>query len=485
MQVIKNIDDFIQSDISFLKGVTSDSRQVKKGCLFAALPGTKTDGSGYIDDAIAHGATYILLSDDAVVKKQEGITYIRASNPRKVFTQIVAKFFKLQPENIVAVTGTSGKTSTVTFVQQIWHLSGQKKCASLGTLGLRGPGMMKYGRLTTPDAEQLHAELADLAAVGIQHLAMEASSHGLDQFRLDGVQVKAAAFTNLSRDHLDYHENMDDYFSAKSRLFSEVMPQTSHAILNADDEYYAQLKEICESRNHNIISFGKHGDTIKINNIAPLPHGQNVSFSLKDQDYDVTLPLVGEFQVMNALCALGLVLALDFDPAKYIPTLENLRGVPGRLQLVSGHPEAAIYVDYAHKPAALETVLKTLRPHTTGNLICLFGCGGNRDPGKRAMMGKIASDLADKVIVTDDNPRYEDATEIRRQILEAAPSAIEISDRAIAIKNSIEGLSTGDVLVIAGKGHEQGQIIGEKVLPFDDLEEAKKIIEYIKEKARS
>lgn len=479
MQIIKNIDDFIEAGMGALKGVTSDSRQVRAGFLFAALPGAKTDGSGYIDDAIAHGATHVLLRDDASIEEQEGVTYLRVKNPRKIFTQIVAKFFKLQPENTIAVTGTSGKTSTVTFVQQIWHLSGLSKCASLGTLGVRGPGMMKQGRLTTPDAEQLHAELADLAAVGIQHLAMEASSHGLDQFRLDGVKVKAAAFTNLSRDHLDYHENMDEYFDAKSRLFSEVMPQGGKAILNADDEYYPKLQEICKENNHDVISFGKEGDAIKINSITPLPQGQNVSFSVKSEVYDVTLPLVGEFQVMNALCALGLVLSLDFDPAKYSATLEKLRGVPGRLQLVGGHPKAAVYVDYAHKPAALETVLKTLRPHTAGQLVCVFGCGGNRDPGKRLMMGKIATDLADKVIVTDDNPRYEDGAEIRKQILSAAPNAIEIADRALAIVKSIEELEEGDVLVIAGKGHEKGQIIGEKVLPFDDLEEAKKAIEKV------
>ncbi len=479
MQIIKNIDDFIETDMSLLTGVTSDSRQVKKGYLFAALPGTKADGSGYIDDAIVHGASHILLREDATIEEQEGVTYFRVENPRQVFTQIVSKFFKLQPENIVAVTGTSGKTSTVTFVQQIWHLSGQTKCASLGTLGVRGPGMMKYGRLTTPDAEQLHAELADLAAVGIQHLAMEASSHGLDQFRLDGVKVKAAAFTNLSRDHLDYHKDMDEYFDAKARLFSEVMSQGSKAVLNSDDKYYPKLQEMCQANNHDVISFGKNGDIIKIKNITPLPHGQNVSFSVKGDEYDVTLPLVGEFQVMNALCALGLVLSLDFDPAKYSVTLEKLRGVPGRLQLVEGHPKAAIYVDYAHKPAALETVLKTLRPHTVGKLVCVFGCGGNRDPGKRAIMGKIATDLADKVIITDDNPRYEDAAEIRKQVLEVAPNATEIADRAQAIERTIKELKEGDVLVIAGKGHEQGQIIGEKVLPFDDLEEAKKVIEKV------
>lgn len=471
--------DLLNSDLSFLKGVTSDSRQVKKDYLFAALPGAKAKGSDYIADAIEHGATHILVGVGAQYQMVQNISFIEVDNPRKVFSEIVKAFYKLQPNNIVAVTGTSGKTSTVTFVQQLWHLSGQKKCASLGTLGVRGPGMMKYGTLTTPDSEKLHAELADLAAVGIQHLAMEASSHGLDQYRLDGVNIKASAFTNLSRDHLDYHKDMDEYFEAKARLFSEVMPSGSQAVLNADDEYYSRLKEICESAKHNVISYGRQAENIKINDINPLPHGQEVSFDIDGNDHTITLPLVGEFQVMNALCALGLVLSLDNDPEKYVTCLEKLRGVPGRLQLVEGHPYAAVYIDYAHKPAALETVLKTLRPHTQNKLVCVFGCGGNRDHGKRSMMGKIASDLADKVIITDDNPRYEDADIIRKQILEASPNAIEIADRAEAIERAVKELDEGDVLVIAGKGHEQGQIIGEKVLPFDDLEQAKEAIERV------
>lgn len=462
-----------------LKGVTSDSRQVKKGYLFAALPGVKAKGSDYIADAVTHGATHILVGTGAQYQMVQDVSFIEVDNPRQAFSEVVKAFYALQPSHIVAVTGTSGKTSTVTFVQQLWHLSGQKKCASLGTLGVRGPGMMKYGTLTTPDSEKLHAELADLAAVGIEHLAMEASSHGLDQYRLDGVDVKAAAFTNLSRDHLDYHKDMDEYFTAKARLFSEVMPSGSKAVLNADDEYYPRLKEICESAKHEIIAFGWQSENIKINDIKPLPHGQELSINVDGAMHNVVLPLVGEFQVMNALCALGLVLALENAPEKYIPQLEKLRGVPGRLQLVEGHPTAAVYIDYAHKPAALETVLKTLRPHTQNKLVCVFGCGGNRDHGKRSMMGKIANELADKVIITDDNPRYEDADTIRKQILESAPDAIEIADRSDAIYQAVKDLEEGDVLVIAGKGHEQGQIIGEEILPFDDLEQAKEAIEKV------
>lgn len=461
-----------------VNGVTSDSRQVKKNYLFAALPGSKLEGSKFIADAIDHGASIILADENA--KLPEGVSdvvLIKDKNPRQAFAKLAAKFYKLQPEHIVAVTGTSGKTSTVSFIQQLWHLSGNVKCASLGTLGVRGPGIRRYGSLTTPDTQSLHAELADLAAVGINHLAMEASSHGLDQFRLDGVLIDAAGFTNLSRDHLDYHASMDDYFMAKARLFSEVMQPNGVAVINADDEYGQRLIKISKDAGHTVMTFGVTGDDLKLLNRVPRPDGQDISIEVLGKKYDLTLPLVGEFQVMNALCALGLVMAKDKIAENYIHHLENLRGVPGRLQLVPGHKKGAVYVDYAHKPAALEAVLKTLRPHTEGRLVCVFGCGGNRDAGKRPLMGKIAGDLADKVIVTDDNPRYEDAATIRTQIMEVIPQATEIADRAEAIQKAVSELQEGDVLVVAGKGHEQGQIIADTVHVFDDVEEVKKAIE--------
>jgi len=469
--------DFLKNETLPINGVTSDSRQVKKNYLFAALPGSKTDGSGYILDAIQHGASYVLIGEDVKYDPVNEVTFIIHSNPRQAFAEIAARFYKLQPENIVAVTGTSGKTSTVSFVQQLWHLSGNTKCASLGTLGVSGPGLRRYGSLTTPDTQSLQAELADLAAVGVNHLAMEASSHGLDQYRLDGVKIKAAAYTNLSRDHLDYHSDMESYFNAKARLFSEVMVENGFSIINADDDYAKKLDTISTQNGHKIITYGCDAKDIKIISRVAKPNGQDVALSVMGEDYNITLPLVGEFQVMNALCALGLVLSLDNDPKKYVPLLEKLRGVPGRLQHVGGHPNGAVYVDYAHKPAALEAVLNTLRPHTEGKLVCLFGCGGNRDPGKRSMMGKIASNLADEIIVTDDNPRYEDPALIRQQIMDAAPSAIEIADRAEAIQYAVRELSEGDVLVVAGKGHEHGQIIGETVHIFDDLEEVQKSIQ--------
>lgn len=475
MQLTSLID--VDKDV-LIEGVTVDSRKVRDNYLFAALPGAKEDGSKYIKDAINHGASALLVHEKADLPDiPENVVVIKTNNTRRDFAIIASKFYKRQPEHVVAVTGTSGKTSTASFTQQIWHLSGLTKCASLGTLGVSGPGIKRYGGLTTPGSETLHAELADLASVGVTHLAMEASSHGLYQYRLDGVHVDAAAYTNLSRDHLDYHETMDAYFEAKSRLFSNLLTDGGTAVINKDDEYAVRLIDICKERNLKTITYGKGGDDIKLVSRQAKPSGQKIEIEVLGKSYELTLPLVGDFQVMNALCALGLVLSDDNDPDKFVPLLERLRGVPGRLQLVEGASKGAVYVDYAHKPAALETVLKTLRPHTEGRLVCIFGCGGDRDPGKRAMMGEIACEHADVVIVTDDNPRSEDAASIRQQVLEGCPEAKEIGDRAEAINWGIEHLQDGDVLVIAGKGHEEGQIIGDKVLPFNDLEEAEKAIE--------
>jgi len=472
--------DFLKQENLPLSGVTADSRLVKKGALFAALPGTKANGAKFIDDAIVHGATHILVPiGEKREGVNEGVVFLESENVRLDFSKIAAKFYKRQPKNIVAVTGTSGKTSTVSFVQQLWHLAGITKCASLGTLGVRGPNIKRGGQLTTPDSEKLHAELADLASVGIDHLAMEASSHGLDQYRLDGVKINAAAFTNLSRDHMDYHSDMDEYFMAKARLFTDVMPAGSKAIINADDDYAQKLVDLSVSADQVVITFGYKGADLRLKNIFQSPKGQDIEFEAYGQNYNVTLPLAGDFQVMNALCALAL--SSDEDTIQdFVPLLEKLRGVPGRLQLISGTKKGAVYVDYAHKPGALESVLNTLKPHTKNKLVCVFGCGGNRDQGKRVIMGKIAGDICDRVIVTDDNPRYEEAASIRKQILEAVPTADEIPDRSDAIKNAVENLDEGDVLVIAGKGHEEGQYVQGEIFPFNDAEEVKKAIEGLK-----
>jgi UDP-N-acetylmuramyl-tripeptide synthetase len=340
--------------------------------------------------------------------------------------------------------------------------------------------LVRSGSLTTPATVSLHAELADLASVGITHLAMEASSHGLDQYRLDGVHITAAGYSNLSRDHLDYHVDMDDYFRAKSRLFSEVLKTGGVAVLNADDEYYEKLKTICETAEHRILSYGENGADLRLLGRQAKPLGQDIHLQVAGEKFELTLPLVGKFQVMNALLALGLVLASGLEAKNIVPLLEKLEGVPGRLQLVQGHPEnAAIYVDYAHKPAAVEAVLNSLRPHTEGRLICLLGCGGDRDKGKRSIMGRIAAGLSDLVIITDDNPRSEDAATIRAEMMEGAPDATEIAGRDKAIAWAVSELKAGDVLVVAGKGHETGQMIKGVMHPFDDVEEVTKAIEKI------
>lgn len=464
-----------------IAGITADSRQVKRGYLFAALPGSKANGNDFIADAIQHGASAILAQKGAEIPKDSTALLIEDENPRRKLAEMAAAFYQLQPEVIAAVTGTSGKTSTASFTQQLWHLFGIRQCASMGTLGVRGPGLVRSGSLTTPDTISLHAELADLAAAGISHLAMEASSHGLDQYRLHGVRVMVAGYTNLSRDHLDYHKDMDEYFDAKARLFSEVLTRNGIAVLNADDDYFERMEHICLKNGHRVISYGEKGEDIRILERELLPNGQRVKLYVQGEQFDVTIPLVGQFQVMNALCALGLVLACDGEPNTITPLLSELRGVPGRLQLVPGHPEgAAIYVDYAHKPAAVEAVLNTLRPHTQGRLICLLGCGGNRDAGKRPIMGRIAAGLSDVVVVTDDNPRHEDPAAIRAAMLEGAPDAMEIPGRREAIEWAVGELAEGDVLVIAGKGHEQGQIIGDAVEPFDDVKEAQRAISILK-----
>jgi len=411
------------------------------------------------------------------------VALISADNPRRTLAQMAARFYARQPETIVAVTGTNGKTSTAWFVQQLWEAL-RIRAASVGTLGIRGIEIealrnAKLSSMTTPDMVSLMATLADLAASGINHLAMEASSHGLSQFRLDGVKVKAAAFTNLTRDHLDYHPDMDDYFNAKARLFSELLIDGGTAVLNADIPEYAALRKICDSRKLRVIDYGRNATALKLVARRAEAKGQALTISWNGTNYDVTLPLVGEFMVMNALAALGLVLAdMPERIDDLIKALGTLKGAPGRLQAVPGHPQGAVYVDYAHTPDALENILKALRPHTEGKLICVVGCGGDRDPGKRPIMGRLAATLADIAVITDDNPRSEDPAKIRAAMLRDAPGAKEMGDRHEAIRWAVGHMGKGDVLVIAGKGHEQGQIIAGRVEPFDDVEEANQSIKH-------
>lgn len=453
-----------------IKGLTQDSRKVQAGFLFAAFPGNNADGRDYIKSAIDSGATYILAPNGS--EKIEGAEYVFHENPRLYFAQLASAFYGEQPSNIAAVTGTNGKTSVVSFLEQLWKAGGNKS-TSLGTLG---------GKMTTLETLALHEELTKCAKSGITHLAMEASSHGLDQCRMHGANVKVAGFTNLSRDHLDYHGDMEAYFAAKLKLFKEVLDPCGTAVLNADIPEFETLRAACTARGVKVIDYGHNAHDIRLIARSLSSVGQTLAIGINDHPYTITLPLVGEFQAMNALCALGMAMALNSKKTEiYLETLEYIKGAAGRLQAIKGHPRGAgIYVDYAHTPDALENVLTALRPHTRGQLVCVMGCGGDRDHGKRPQMGDIATKNADVTIVTDDNPRSEDPSVIRSEILAAAPGAIEIADRAKAIESAILGLEDGDLLVIAGKGHEQGQIVGNQTLPFDDVEVANKAIQSLK-----
>lgn len=455
-----------------IAGLTADSRAVRPGFLFAAIPGTKTDGRRFIADAVAHGAVAILTDEPGdAAHRFPAVTVIRDPDPRRRLALMAARFHAPQPRVIAAVTGTSGKTSVADFTRQIWTLLGEK-AASIGTLGVIAPDFSRYGSHTTPDPVSLHRDLAKLARLGVEHVALEASSHGLDQHRLDGLELSAAAFTNLSHDHLDYHPDKDGYLEAKLRLFRELLPETGVAVLNADSEVFERVAASCRQR---VVTYGMAADSrIRLLSRRPLPDGQELDLDLAGCRGQVKLPLIGGFQAENAMAAAGLAIACGAAPERVLAVLPRLRGVPGRLELAATHPNGApIYVDYAHKPDALEQVLRALRPHTEGRLVVVFGCGGDRDPGKRPVMGEIAARLADQAIVTDDNPRGEEPGAIRAAILAACPGAREIGDREGAIETAISGLAPCDLLVIAGKGHETGQIVGDRVHPFDDAEVAR------------
>jgi UDP-N-acetylmuramoyl-L-alanyl-D-glutamate--2,6-diaminopimelate ligase len=457
-------------------GLTADSRQVAPGWLFAALAGTTTDGARFVDDALARGAAAVLATPDAALEarvRASGAAFIADANPRQRLAHLAARFHGAQPATIAAVTGTNGKTSVATFTRELWEKLGLS-AASLGTLGVHAAGFDLVLAHTTPDPVTLHDALAQLARHGVTHLAMEASSHGLAQHRLDGVAIRAAAFTNLTRDHLDYHATAEDYLAAKMRLFDTLLPAGAPAVLNADSDWYETVAASCTARGQKILSYGYAGREMRIERLLPHAGGVQMKAELFGHAFDIALPLVGGFQASNALCALGLVAACGADLDKAVAALATLSGVPGRMQRVAeGRSGAPIFVDYAHTPDALETVLNALRPHTVGRLSLVFGAGGDRDRGKRPQMGAIAARLADIAYVTDDNPRGEDPASIRAAILAACPGAIEIGDRAAAIGAAIAGLGAGDVLLIAGKGHEQGQTIAGVVRPFDDAHEAR------------
>ena len=463
-------------------GLTADSRAVKPGYLFAALPGTKLDGTRFIDDAVARGAVAILRGGPAGVatlapERQPPVVVVSDPNPRRRLALMAARFHGPQPRTIAAVTGTNGKTSVASFTRQIWQALGMP-AASLGTLGIVAPGIVKPGAMTTPDPVSLHAELAALAKSGVEHVAMEASSHGIDQFRLDGLAIAAAAFTNLTQDHLDYHGTMAAYRTAKLRLFTDLLPGGATAVLNADSPDFEVFAAACRQHDHPILSFGERaGADLRIAARRPSSAGQGLDLEILGTQHTIQLPLAGAFQASNVMAALGLVIACGAEPDAAVATLSHLAGVPGRLQHVANHANgAAIYVDYAHTPDALETVLKALRPHVAGRLLAVFGAGGDRDPLKRPLMGAAVARLADVAIVTDDNPRSEKPEAIRAAVLAACPKGREIGDRAAAIRTAIGELQPGDILVIAGKGHETGQTIAGVTHPFDDAEAARRVV---------
>lgn len=449
-----------------ITGLSADSRLIKPGNLFAALHGTRADGAQYIKVALARGAVAVLGPEGTTANAP----VITTDNPRLAIARMAAAFYAPAPETIAAVTGTNGKTSTVNFTAQLWNACGHK-AASMGTIGIMGPGFERPGSLTTPDPVALSHSLQELKAAGFDHVAIEASSHGIDQHRLDGLTLKVAGFTYLGRDHLDYHGTIEGYFKAKSDLFARLLPSGGTAVVNADTPEYTALARIAQERGQHLISYGRNGKDLQLVSCTPQPDGLALSLNVFGQSLETLLPVTGSFQAHNALCALGMVIGSGVASAQAAAKLGALRSPRGRLEYVGKTPAGAgIYVDYAHTPDALETILKAMRAHTSNKLVVAFGCGGNRDKGKRPAMGKIAIELADRVIVTDDNPRNEDPAEIRRDIMLACPAAQEIGDRATAIQTAIQSLQSGDILVIAGKGHEQGQIVGTKVRPFDDAE---------------
>jgi UDP-N-acetylmuramoyl-L-alanyl-D-glutamate--2,6-diaminopimelate ligase len=462
--------DGLSSEGVEVAGVTSDSRQVKAGTIFVAVPGSKADGSAYAADAAAKGAALVVsgrpiggLAAPALV----------VDDPRRVLALLAAKFHAGQPATMAAVTGTSGKTSVASFTRQIWEHAGFA-AASIGTTGVIAPGRNDYGSLTTPDPVALHVLLSELAAAGVTHAAMEASSHGLDQRRLDGVKLAAGAFTNLGRDHMDYHPTVEHYHHAKLRLFDTLLPKGAPAVIFADDPWSDATIAAARAAGLDVLTVGRKGDFLTLKRVEHERYRQRAEIQAGGAIHEIDLPLAGDFQIFNALVAAGLAISTGTKADVALRALEKLKGASGRLELVGTTAAGApVYVDYAHKPDALENVLSAVRPFTTGRVVVVFGCGGDRDRGKRPIMGEIATRLADVAIVTDDNPRSEEPASIRAAIMAAAPGAIEIGDRRQAIRAAVDMLTAGDTLVVAGKGHEEGQTIGAETFPFSDHDEVR------------
>jgi UDP-N-acetylmuramoyl-L-alanyl-D-glutamate--2,6-diaminopimelate ligase len=451
-------------------GFAIDHRKVAPGTVFGAFQGTVANGEDFIPAAVAAGAVAVVARPKAEVV---GAAHLADPQPRRAFARLAAQFFRPVPETVVAVTGTNGKTSTVEMTRQIWRICGQR-AASIGTLGVTTPDESVSTGLTTPDIVTFLSNMTGLAREGVTHVAYEASSHGLAQFRNEGLPVTAGAFTNLSRDHLDYHADMEDYFAAKMRLFSEVVNEGGAAVVWADDAWSERAIAAARARSLTVVSVGESGETVRLVARNPGHLGQDLEIAHESRRYHVMLPLIGAYQAANALVAAGLVLATGGDAARVFDALGRLQPVRGRLEraviTASGAP---VYVDYAHTPDALAAAIAALRPHVGRRLITVFGAGGDRDMGKRALMGEAAAAHSELVIVTDDNPRGEDPASIRMQVLAGAPGAREIGDRRAAIRAAIAEAGAGDIVLVAGKGHEQGQVVGAgesaRILPFDDV----------------
>jgi UDP-N-acetylmuramoyl-L-alanyl-D-glutamate--2,6-diaminopimelate ligase len=450
-----------------VSAVTSDSRAVTPGALFVALPGTKVDGRAFIEDALKKGARAVIAPQENGATAEN---IIRVENPRRVYAQIASVLHSPQPDTIAAVTGTNGKTSVSVFVRQIWEQFGFR-AASLGTIGVSGPDGVWPLTHTTPDPMELHTIAARLRKEHVNHLAIEASSHGLSQYRLDGLKLSAGAFTNLTHDHLDYHATIEEYFLAKMRLFDELLPPDAAAVIDADSPYATRVVDHAQRRGLIISTVGRAGTTIKLVSSRSEGFEQHLVLETASGKHEITLPLAGDFQVSNALVAAGLVIAMGGDETIAIRALQSLKGASGRLEFVGRTAlGASTFIDYAHTPDALSNALSSLRPYAKAKLVVVFGCGGDRDKKKRPVMGEIAARLADVVIVTDDNPRSENAAEIRQHILSAAKDARDVGDRAAAIHAAVHMLEAGDLLLVAGKGHETGQTVAGVTRPFSDHE---------------
>lgn len=450
-----------------IAGLTADSRAVEPGFLFAALPGVNADGAKFIPQAEERGAAAVLARSGVV----SSLPIVIDAEPRRRWAQMAARFYPRQPETIAGITGTNGKTSTARFATQIWERLGRKS-GSLGTLGAQGAGYERKLAHTTPDPVTLHETLQEMADAGVAYLAMEVSSHGLAQHRADGVKFKIAAFTNITQDHLDYHADFDNYFAAKARLFDELLSNEGVVVVNMDGESAADVVRLAKKRGLQVITTGANGEHVKILKTEPEATGLSISIAADGETIQTNTSLIGAFQAENAALATGIVMASGAEAGEVVPLLAKITGAPGRMQHVASLEDAGVFVDYAHTPDAVATALQAIRPHARGRVIAIVGAGGDRDKAKRPLMGAAARENADAVIVTDDNPRSEDPASIRKQVMEGCPDAIEIGDRAKAIASGVAMLEGGDVLLILGKGHETGQVVGDKTLPFDDAEVA-------------